>query len=204
MKKLTVPLLLVSTSAFAVISPNCQTFTTNANPSGAIGQLIPGDCTSIWDTLKASSRFPDTFQYNKTLPGFCFVSANPIPAILNGNPVNLTALSAWTNDFLPAFPPGPSSLGHDNLATAVTQVTVYDAQNTLLGIQTLGKLYTRDSIDLSPVIFGVGYGVSEQDTIVGGSGAFLGARGGYRIDAFLDVSGSVNITRINGSICPAL
>ncbi len=143
----------------------------------------------------ASSQFPDVFQYNKTVAGFCFVSTGTIPVSIGGKPFYLTTVSAWTNEFLPAFPPG-APLGTDNLGTVVSQVTVYNAYN-----RAVGNIFTRDTIDLSRIIAGTGYTSSEQDVIVGGSGIFQNVQGAYRIDSGLDPSGAVDLTNITGSIC---
>jgi hypothetical protein len=105
-----------------------------------------------------------------------------MPVSIGRKPYAISTVSAWTNEFMPAFPPPPYSLGQDNIATVATQVTVYNASNRLMG-----RFYTRDTIDLSGII--------------GGTGIFTNARGAYRIGSALGMDGAVNITSIVGSIC---
>jgi hypothetical protein len=62
--------------------------------------------------------------------------------------------------------------GQDNLGTVVTQLTIADQSGNYTG-----KLFTRDTIDLSEIT--TTGSASEEDVIVGGTNNFGGAKGTY-------------------------
>jgi hypothetical protein len=100
-------------------------------------------------------------------------------------------LSGWTTDFVPEL-----FGGQDKLATVVTQLAIMGQPEDYTG-----KLFTRDTIDLSQIeTTGV---APEEDVIVGGSDDLSGAKGTYRVDAMPSdrYATSVSLTNLHGILC---
>jgi hypothetical protein len=155
--------------------------------------LVSVDCTvsKAWTALQASGQFPDVFfSQGKTMP-ICYVSSGPASASIGQHPVTITStLSGWTTDFVPAL-----FGGQDNLGTVVTQLTIVDQTGNYTG-----KLFTRDTIDLSQIT--TTGSAAEQDVIVGGTKNFNGAKGTYRVDSAANQDASMAIlTNLHGTLC---
>jgi hypothetical protein len=102
----------------------------------------------------------------------------------------MSTLSGWTTDFVPAL-----FGGQDNLGTVVTQLTIVDQTGNYTG-----KLFTRDTIDLSQIT--TTGSAAEQDVIVGGTKNFNGAKGTYRVDSAPNQDASmVILTNLHGTLC---
>jgi hypothetical protein len=144
--------------------PNCMRITAQTL------EIQATDCSQVWPQLQASRQFPDVFAgAGKMLP-LCYVSTGSASAAIGNTTVTITStLSGWTSDFFPILFPG----GTDNLGTVVTQLTIADLRGN-----SVGKLFTRDTIDLSQIASGT---ASEEDVIVGGTGPLQNAKGTYRI-----------------------
>jgi hypothetical protein len=155
--------------------------------------LVSVDCSGskVWTTLQASGQFSDVFlSPGKTMP-ICYASSGPASASIGQHPVTITStLSGWTADFFPAL-----FGGQDNLGTVVTQLTIVDQAGNYTG-----KLYTRDTIDLSQIT--TTGSASEEDVIVGGTNNLGGAKGTYRVDSAANQDASmVILTNLHGILC---
>jgi hypothetical protein len=155
--------------------------------------LVAVDCTlgKVWTTLQASGQFPDVFfPPGKTMP-ICYASSSPASASIGQHQVTITStLSGWTTDLVPTL-----FGGQDNLGTVVTQLTVTDQTGNYTG-----KLFTRDTIDLSKIT--TTGSAAEQDVIVGGTNNFGGAKGTYRVDSAANQDASmVILTNLHGILC---
>ena len=166
----------------------CNTFTA---PSLT---LVSVNCeqAKVWTILRASGRFPDVFfPPGKTTP-ICYASLGPASALIGQHRVTITSsLSGWTTDFVPEL-----FGGQDKLATVVTQLAIMGQPEDYTG-----KLFTRDTIDLSQIeTTGV---APEEDVIVGGSDDLSGAKGTYRVDAMPSdrYATSVSLTNLHGILC---
>ena len=172
--------------ASANADPNCMAITAPALEIGAV------DCGQVWPQLQASRQFPDVFAgAGKMLP-ICYAATGPASATIGNTPVTIVStLSGWTTDFVPIL-----FGGSDNLGTVVTQLTIAD----LYG-RALGKLFTRDTIDLSQ-IFTTGT-APEQDVIVGGAGPLQNAKGTYRIASAPEDQNAtkVKLSNLAGIVC---
>jgi len=171
----------------AMAEPNCMPITA---PKLEIAVV---NCEQVSPELQASRQFPDAFVGAGKLLGLCYVSTGPTPATIGNTPVTITSTaSAWTSDFFPILFPG----GNDNLGTVVTQLTIADFRGN-----SVGKLFTRDTIDLSQ-IFTTGT-ASEEDVIVGGTGPLQNAKGTYRVASVPKDPGAtvVALTNLSGVVC---
>jgi hypothetical protein len=155
--------------------------------------LVAVDCTlgKVWTTLQASGQFPDVFYPpGKTMP-ICYASAAPATASIGQHQITITStLSGWTSDFVPTL-----FGGQDNLGTVVTQLTIVDQTGNYTG-----KLYTRDTIDLSQIT--ATGSAAEEDVIVGGTNNFGSAKGTYRVESAANQDASmVILTDLHGILC---
>jgi hypothetical protein len=170
----------------AMAEPNCMAITA---PKLEIAVV---SCAQVSPELQASRQFPDVFAGVGKLLGLCYVSTGPAPATIGNTPVTITStVSAWTSDFFPILFPG----GTDNLGTVVTQLTIADLRGN-----SVGKLFTRDTIDLSQIASGT---ASEEDVIVGGTGPLQNAKGTYRIASVPEdqQASKVLLTNLSGVVC---
>ena len=80
----------------------------------APGSLSQQDCytSGVLTALHGSGQYPDVFSAQKyifpNLPSFipntaCFVSHGSLSGTIDGKPVSITTLSAWTNDTKPVI-----------------------------------------------------------------------------------------------------
>ena len=167
--------------------PNCMAIT------APVLEIAATDCDQVWPQLQATRQFPDVFAGAGKKLGLCYVSTGPAPASIGNNPVTIaSSVSGWTSDFFPVLFPQ----GTDNLATVVTQLTIADLRGN-----SLGKLFTRDTIDLSQ-IFTTGT-ASEEDVIVGGTGPLQNAKGTYRVASVPEdpFAAKVKLTNLSGVVC---
>jgi hypothetical protein len=157
-------------------------------------EIAAVDCTSaqVWSQLQASRHFPDVFAGSGKMTAVCYVSTGPAAAFIGNTQVTIaSSVSGWTTDFSPAL-----FGGTDNLGTVVTQLTIADFRGN-----SLGKLFTRDTIDLSQ-IFTTGT-ASEEDVVVGGAGSLQGASGTYRVASVPEdpYAAKVKLTNLAGVLC---
>ena len=146
------------------------------------------NCAPVVSALKYSKQFPSVFAEDtpRLFTDLCFVSTpEGIRASIDEREVIIHSASAWTTDYNPSLFGGP-----DNTGSVITQWTVIDADTEF----PLGKVFTMDTINLIDS--------TELDTIVGGTGWFLGLKGAIRINSTLEPStGRVNISSIAGTVC---
>jgi hypothetical protein len=152
------------------------------------------DCTQakVWKTLQASGRFPDVFYPSGKTTRICYASFGPASALIGQHRVTIAStLSGWTTDFDPRL-----FGGRDNLGTVVTQLAIVDEWGNYSG-----KLFTRDTIDLSQIV--TTGSAPEEDVIVGGTNDLGGAKGTYRVDATPNdpYAMSVSLTNLHGTLC---
>lgn len=170
----------------AMAEPNCMAITAQTL------EIQATDCSQVWPQLQASRQFPDVFAGAGKMAGLCYVSTGPATAYIGGTAVTITStLSGWTTDFR-----SPLLGGNDNLGTVVTQLTIADFRGN-----SVGKLFTRDTIDLSQ-IFTTGT-ASEEDVIVGGTGPLEHAKGTYRVASVPEdqQASKVLLTNLSGVVC---
>jgi hypothetical protein len=152
------------------------------------GEVTQVDCSAVVTTLSASKQFPDILAgaHPKTL-GLCFASNGAIPITIGDQTVNISTVSAWTNQFLPL------PLGGDTLAGVITAWTVTDFYSKKM----LGHIFTRDTLDIVHS--------TEQDIVIGGSNKYDGAKGALRLDSesiiVNGVATGAQINAISGEIC---
>jgi hypothetical protein len=155
--------------------------------------LVAVDCTmgKVWTTLQASGQFPDVFSPPGKTTRICYASSGPPSASIGQHQVTFAStLSGWATDFVPAL-----FGGEDNLGTVVTQLTIADQTGNYTG-----KLYTRDTIDLSQIT--TTGSAAEQDVIVGGTNNFGGAKGTYRVESAANQDTSIVIlANLHGVLC---
>jgi hypothetical protein len=156
--------------------------------------LLFVDCTQekVWTTLQASGQFPDVFFSPGKTTQICYKSSGPTSAFIGQHQVTITStLSGWTTDFVPAL-----FGGHDNLGTVVTQLAIVDQSGNYTG-----KLFTRDTIDLSQIA--TSPTATEEDVIVGGTNNLGSAKGTYRVDSTPNdpEAMSVTLTNLHGVLC---
>ena len=175
----------------------------------APGSLSQQDCyaSGVLTALQNSGQYPDVFAsvppkyIFPNLPSFipntaCFVSHGSLSATIDGKPVSITTLSAWTNDTKPVIFYTPYSTDYtDNIGAVITQISVFDAKGRFKG-----NIYSRDVVDLSHFSSGTSI---EQDTVVGGSKELVGAKGTFRIEStgIPQVPTSVPINVLKGTLC---
>ena len=175
----------------------------------APGLLSPQDChtSGVLAALQSSGQYPDVFAAAAPKYIFpdlptgvpntsCYTSQGSFAATIDGNPVTVTTLSAWTNDTKPVIFYPYSAEYTDNLGAVITQLSIFDAT----GKKFYGMIYSRDVVDLSK--FSSGSSI-EQDTIVGGTKNFAGARGTFRIESnnIPTYFPTVPIDVLKGTIC---
>jgi hypothetical protein len=176
------------------------------NINGNAGQLMFGDCISVWNTLSTSGKFPTIFSKQPPAlhPGLCFVTGpGGIPATLGSTTVSVSAASAWTTEFSPYLPPFVN--GPDNLGSVISKLTIKDVNRNRI----LGDIYTVDSVDTSafnPSVFDPSVDstidLNEQDVVISGNNKLAGAKGSVRINSSLDLTtGLVTVTEIKGRLC---
>jgi len=174
----------------------------------APGLLSPHACdVGLLSAFKNSGKYPDVFS--PTVPKYifpdlpsgvpntsCYASQGSFAATIDGNPVTVTTLSAWTNDTKPVIFYTYSAEYTDNIGAVITQLSVFDTT----GKKFYGNIYSRDVVDLSK--FSSGSSI-EQDTIVGGTKNFAGARGTFRIESnnIPTYFPTVPIDVLKGTIC---
>ena len=155
--------------------------------------LVTVNCSigKVWTTLQASGQFPDVFFPPGKTTTICYASSGPASASIGQHQITITStLSGWTTDFVPAL-----FGGEDNLGTVVTQLTIADQTGNYTG-----KLYTRDTIDLSQIT--TTGSAAEQDVIVGGNNNFGGVKGTYRVESAANQDASIVIlTNLHGVLC---
>jgi len=188
--------VLSTVAVFSSVQAKC--YPVNKDPNRVPGALIfATSCNTIWSNLKNSGNFPDIFSadpanpYSKLIDGFCFVSAGNVAAVMGNTPVNITSISAWTNEFLP----GAFGLGSDNMATVITRWTFRKNVDNKL----LGEISTRDAIDFSDISV-----TPEQDVVIAGTKSLSGAKGAIRVDSHLENVNNVPhviIDNFSGNIC---
>lgn len=180
-------LLAVAAPAFAG-GPACAPIVVPALEIAAV------DCTAqhVWQQLQASGQFPDVFAGSGKMTPVCYASTGPASGTVGGVGVVIaSSISGWTTDFTPVL-----FGGTDNLGTVVTQLNFADRWGHIVG-----RLYTRDTIDLSQ-IFVTGTS-AEEDVAVGGDGVLFGAKGTYRMVSTPEnpAASKVAISGLHGELC---
>ena len=174
----------------------------------ASGLLSPHACdASLLSALKNSGKYPDVFAAAAPKYIFpdlptgvpntsCYTSQGSFAATIDGKPVTVTTLSAWTNDTKPVIFSAYSAEYTDNIGAVITQISVFDTT----GKKFYGNIYSRDVVDLSK--FSSDSSI-EQDTIVGGTKNFAGAKGTFRIESnnIHTYFPTVPIDVLKGTIC---
>ena len=168
--------------------PACVTIT------APLLEIAAVDCTQaqVWSQLRESGRFPDVFAGSGKLTNLCYRSTAPARAFIGDSEVTIwSTLSGWTTDFRPVLLGGT-----DNLGTVVTQLTIAHTHG-----HVLGRLFTRDTIDLSQL--SATGGASEEDVIVDGEAVLEGAKGTYQVAAVPEDphAAKVKLVNLSGVIC---
>lgn len=183
---LTIALATAVSTASAGAEPNCSPIAAKSL------EIQVASCNDVLPELQGSRQFPDVFAGSGKALNLCYVSTAPVKATIGNTPVRIaSSLSAWTTDFIPVL-----FGGTDNLGTVVTQLTIADLRGN-----SLGKLFTRDTIDLSQ-IFTTGT-ASEEDVIVGGTGPLQNAKGTYRVASVPEDQNATKVllTDLSGVVC---
>lgn len=173
------------------------------------GTLSSQDCytSGALHTLNASGHFPDVFSSKKYIfPGLplfvedsiCFLSDGSFSALLGEASVSVYTISIWTNDTKPvifSLPKLTDNVYTDTLGSSITQLAIIDPTG-----KYSGKLFSRDVVDLSHHSTGF---LIEQNTIVGGTKIFSGAKGTLRLESNKTPSppATVPVSKLTGIIC---
>jgi hypothetical protein len=198
MKKEATNLFMTTLTALAfssaIASPVCNEITNYRTSSSGLIPVLCSDRTyKASNTLINSGQFPDV-----SFLDICYVSDPIRPISLNiGNlPVTIKSISMWTNNFDTFGVPLLFKDGTSNVATVATQLTITERNG-----RSVGKLFTKDIINLSPLLNTPPGPTPEDNIIIGGTNLLATAKGTLKLSSSLNPNGSVGIISITGKIC---
>lgn len=199
MKKQTAIVFMLSMQALsfgsAFAAPVCNDIS-NYIPSSA--SLIPVSCGNetsykVLDTLTKSGQFPDV-----SFLDICYASDPnmPISMTIGNLPVTIKSISNWTNNFDTFGTPFILG-GTGTIATVVSQLSFANRNG-----RSIGKVYTKDSINFATLLTSPPTPTPEDLNIIGGTSLLTNTRGTIKISSFLNpATGIVSIISITGKIC---
>jgi hypothetical protein len=202
MKKIKTTLIGVFLAAPALITVNaapvCKTL--SGLKSGA--QLVPqASCAALISEFVASNKFPDV-NYNLPISAtqtiqLCYLSNGSFNLQWGTTPITVQTVSIWTDSSAvfgtPFILDQFGANGAGTIGTVATRWTVTDANGNV------GKIYTRDTVNLAPAE--VGAATPEIDVLVGGEGFLGGAKGSIQLSSLLEANGEVLVETLSGKVC---